>query len=138
MFLHPFILMVVETLDIKEEALVELGACLNVISHELMQKLGQMSVDPLQMPAQSFTGHTTIFAGKVHLQIKVGELNCSDEFYVMPPRGMMNPIILGTPWQRKHRAALDWDVDAIIFKQQDGYVIQPFVQPWELHESKVA
>ena len=54
-FKHPFIPMVVETLDIKEAALVDLGACLNVISHELMQKLGQMSVDPLETPAQSFT-----------------------------------------------------------------------------------
>ena len=46
-FKHPFMPVVVETLDIKEAALVNLGACLNFISHELMQKLGQMSVDPL-------------------------------------------------------------------------------------------
>ena len=105
MFLHLFIPMVVETLDIKEAALMDFGACLNVISHELMQNFGQMSADPIQMLAQSFTRHTTVFASKVHLQIKVGELNCSNEFYVMPPRGMKNPIILGTPWQRKHIAA---------------------------------
>ena len=138
MFLHPFILVVVETLNVKEAALVDLGACLNVISHELMQKLCQMSVDSLQTLAQSFTRHTTKFVGKVHPQVKVGELNYLDEFYIMPPREMMNPIILVTPWQRKHRAALEWDEDAIIFKQQDGYAIQPFFQPWELHESKVA
>ena len=52
----------VETFHIKEVALMYLGALLNV-----MQKLGQMSVCPLQTPAQSFTGHTTIFARKVHL-----------------------------------------------------------------------
>ena len=70
--------MVVETLDIKEVALVDSGACLNVISHDLMQKLGQMRVDSLQTSAQSFVEHTTKFAGKVHLQIKVGEFNCLD------------------------------------------------------------
>ena len=54
----------------------------------------------------------------------------------MPLGGMINSIILGTPLQRKHRAAPDWDEDAIIFKQQDGDVIQPFIQPWELHKKK--
>ena len=47
MFLHPFIPVVVETLDVIEAALVDSKTCLNVISHDLMQKLGQTSVDPL-------------------------------------------------------------------------------------------
>ena len=55
--------MVVKTLDIKEVALVDLGAFLDVVNHELMQKLGQMSFGSLQNSAQSFIGHTTKFLG---------------------------------------------------------------------------
>ena len=48
-FLHPFIPMVAETLDVKEITLVNSRACINVIIHEFLQQLvGEVSVDALQ------------------------------------------------------------------------------------------
>ena len=108
--------MVVETLDIKEATLVNSRACLNVISHKLCQLLDQICVDLLQVLAQNFTRHTTKFARKDDLKIKVGKCDCLNEFHGMPPRGMMNKVILGEPWQIKHCATLNWYEDAITFK----------------------
>ena len=78
-----------------------------------------MSVDSPQILAQSFIRHFSKFAGKVDMKIKVRKIHCLDEFYVMPLGGMMNKIISRTPGQRKYQAALEWDKDVIIFKQQD-------------------
>ena len=70
-----------------------------------------------------------IFIKKVFLQIKEGELKCLDYFYVMPHKGMILLLILGTPWQQKYKVAPDWETNFIQFKQEDGYVNQPFIIP---------
>ena len=49
----------------------------------------------------------------------------------MPPKGMILPIILGTPWQRKYKATWDWEINSILFRQEDKYVSQCFIPPNE-------
>ena len=63
----------------------------------------------------------------MELNVRFWHLNCFDAFYVMPPSGMITPIIIKTPWQRKYRATLDWDTNPLHFKQEDGYIVQSFV-----------
>ncbi|MCO5584028.1 hypothetical protein L7F22_037948 [Adiantum nelumboides] len=131
---HPYVPITMESLDIKEVALVDSGACFNVISFTFFERLKDISLDQLLKPVQSFTVQRTIFVGKVDLKIQVGSVKCGHEFYVMPPKGMIVAIILGTPWQN-FKAVPDWDTNAILFKQEDGYISQHFVQPWELQSN---
>ena len=87
------------------------------------------SVDiiPDKTIAQSFTRQPTIFVGKFFLKFRVGNLNCLDHFYVMPPKIMIVPIILGKPLQSKYRVTHYWDSKSMHFKHEDGYVVQAFV-----------
>ena len=126
--LQPYIPVAVESLDIQEVALVDSGACINVISHEFFSRLSDVHFEPEKRPIRSFTGQWSIFIGKVHLNIKIGDQDGSDTFYVMPPKGMITSIILGVPWQRKHQATINWATNSVHFTQDDGFISQPFVQ----------
>ena len=109
---HPYILVHIETLDKFNTALVDSSSCYNVVSAELFHTLTNVELLLDNLPAHGITGHTKLFIAKVFLKLKIAQLICLDQFYVMPPQvmppqGLMNLIILGTPWQRKHKAALD-------------------------------
>ena len=71
---------------------------------------------PNNVLAQGITGHTKLFIGKVFLKLRIGQLNFSNQFYVMPPKAMILSIILGTPWQRKYKAVPDWETNSIGIK----------------------
>ena len=104
---HPYIPIHVETLDKFNRALVDSGSCYNVINLKLFNKLTDLELVPDNLPAQGVTVHTKLFIGKVFLRLKIGQLICSDHFYVMPQKAMILSIILGTPWQRKYKAVPD-------------------------------
>ena len=104
---HPYIPIHVETLNKFKTTLLDSGSCYNVINLELFNTLANVELIPDNLPAQGFTGHTKLFLGKVFLKLKVGQLICSYQFYVMPPKAMLLSIILGTPWQRKYKSILD-------------------------------
>ena len=95
---HPYIPIHIETLDKFNTALVDSSSCYNVISVELFHTLTNVEFLPDNLPAQGITGHTKLFIGKVFLKLKIGQLICSNHFYVMPPKAMILLIILGTPW----------------------------------------
>ena len=114
---HPYIPVHVETLCKFNTTLVDLGSCYNVISSELFNTLIDLELEPNNLlPAQGFTEHTKLFIGKIFLRLKIGQLICSDHFYVMPPKAMTLSIILGTPWHRKYKVILDWEINSIKIK----------------------
>ena len=41
-------------------------------------------------------------------------------------------MILGRPWKRQHQSHIDWDTNEMRFRQEDGFLIQPFV-PQTMH-----
>ena len=86
----------------------------------------------MEIPIKSFTRHFTFCKGKVHLTIRVGQLLCLDEVFVMKHGVMIKSIIIGTPWQRKCKASIDWDTNEVKFNQEDGYNNQPFIQSGNL------
>ena len=126
---HPYISIQVETLDKIITTLVNLSACYNVINSKFFHTLKNVELTQNNIPAHSFTSHTTLFIGKVFLQIRVGQPPCSNYFYIMPPKGMILHMILGTPWQRKYKVAPNWETNFIQFKQEDSYSSQPFISP---------
>ena len=126
---HPYIPVQVKTLYQFRTALVNSRSCYNVISLELFNTLTNVELTPNNLPAQGIIGHTRIFLGKAFLMLKVGELICSNHFYVMPPNAMILSIILGTPWQRKYKVVPDWETNSIKIRQEDGYIRQPFISP---------
>ena len=126
---HPYIPEQVKTLDKFRTMLVDSGSCYNVISLELFNTLANVELVPNNLPAQGITGHTRLFLGRSFLKLKVGQLICSDHFYVMPPKAMILSIILGTPWQRKYKVVPDWETNSIKIKLKDGYIRQPFISP---------
>ena len=72
-----------------------------------LQILETLEAGPLainETPMFSLTGTMSYSMGTVHLKMQVGLLSCPDDFFVMSPKSMMLPMILGTPWQRKYKA----------------------------------
>ena len=98
-----------KTINKLKIALVDSGACYNVINSKLYNTLKDVNLIPdNNVPALGITEHTKFFVGKVFLKLKIKQLICLDEFYVLPPHGMILPtMILGTPWQRKYKAVPD-------------------------------
>ena len=124
--LPPYIQVQVETLDKTETALIDSGSCYNVINYEFLQTLKAVPLRIKETPMSGLFGDILYFMGTVQLKIQVGLLSCPDEFFFMPPNGMVLAMILGTPWQRKYIASPHWDTNSIHFQQADGYVSQPF------------
>ena len=124
---YPYIHVHVETLDKFRIALVDSSSCYNVISAKLFHTLADVELIPDNLPAQGIIGHTKLFIGKVFFKMKIGQLICSDQFYVMPLRAMILSIILGTPWQSKYKDVPDWETNSIKIKQMDRYICQPFL-----------
>ena len=104
---NPYIPIHIETLDKFNTTLVDSSSCYNVISAKLFHTLTNVELLPDNLPTQGIIGHTKLFIGKVFLKLKIGQLICSNHFYVMPPKAMILSIILGMLWQRKYKVVPD-------------------------------
>ena len=63
----------IQSMEVKESILVDLGACLNTI---FFKKLLYVELGKVEKSVQSIRGSFTTFLGKVHLELKVGQIIC--------------------------------------------------------------
>ena len=97
--LKPYIRAKLGSQRILQCALVDTGADLNSMSYETWAALGKLELCASLTRIATYAGDYNQVEGILILEVFVNNTNLAHKFYVMKPKRMVSPIILGQPWQ---------------------------------------
>ena len=98
--LKPYIRAELGPQRIPQCALVDTGADLNSMSYETWAVLGKPELCASSTRIATYAGDYNQVEGILVLEVFVNDTNLAHKFYVMKPKRMVSPVILGQPWQQ--------------------------------------
>ena len=75
----------------------------------------------------TYAGDYDQVEGILVLEVFVNDTNLAHKFYVMKPKRMVSPIILGQPWQRQYNCRVNWKKEGIQYEDNDHEWFEPFL-----------
>ena len=95
------------------------GADLNSMSYETWVVLGKPKLCASSTRIATYAGDYDQVEGILILLVFINDTNLAHKFYVMKPKRMVSPIILGQPWQRQYNCWVNWKKEGILYEEND-------------------
>ena len=124
--LKPYILVEIGNKQTTELALIDTGADINAISHEIWVNLGRPKLNQSTIKIQTFSGSTIEVEGNLNLPIFIGSTDVHAEFVVMKPGTLTTSVILGQSWQRQFNGTTNWREEGLNFEVGGNKYFTPF------------
>ena len=97
------------------------------MSYETWAVLGKPELCASSTRIATYAGDYDQVEGILILEVFVNDTNLAHKFYVMKPKRMVSPIILGQPWQRQYNCRVNWKKEGIQYDDNDHELFEPFL-----------